>query len=368
MRIVRISCYALNATKSRPVQLSIGRRMLEVENLFIRLETDTGMTGWGEASPFEPITGDSQASNIAAAKHLAAIVKGNDPREIDRLVSTLYGLTAGEPSILSAFDMALHDLAARAADVPLYLYLGGTKRALRTDRTISLCDGVDASIAKAEELIGAGIREIKIKTGRSGLQDIEHIKAVRATVGEEVAITIDSNGAWDLAAAIANISAMEKFNVCYSEQPLPRWNIVGLAELRRKVSVPICADESAFDDKDALRLIKADAIDYLNIKLGKSRGIATALRINAICEAAGKACMIGCFAESRLGLTAAAHLAMAKTNIRFLDLDSARGLPFDPIFGGAVFNYDCGGIITLDDGPGLACDVDYNSVSEVFSL
>ena len=96
-----------------------------------------------------------------------------------------------------------------------------------------------------------------------------------------------------------------------------------------------------------------NAVDYLNIKLGKSGGIQTGLKIDAIAESAGCKCMIGCFAESRLGLTAAAHLAIARPNIVFIDLDSAYGFKTDPIDGGGSFDKADGGIIRIDDTPGF---------------
>ena len=147
--------------------------------------------------------------------------------------------------------------------------------------------------------------------------------AVRELVGPDVALKIDSNQGWDYPTAVANIKAMAAFNLEYSEQPLAAWDYDNMVRLRDKVDLPVCADESIFDHHDALKLIKLGAADYLNIKLGKSGGIHTGLKINAIAEAAGAKCMIGCFGESRLGLSAAAHLAMARPNIKFIDLDSA---------------------------------------------
>ncbi|MFP3525585.1 enolase C-terminal domain-like protein, partial [Pantoea sp. SIMBA_072] len=123
----------------------------------------------------------------------------------------------------------------------------------------------------------------------------------------------------------------------YLEQPLPAWDVDGFAELRANTRMPICADESVFSHIDALRLIKADAVDFLNIKLVKSGGVNTALKINSIAEAAGVRCMIGCFGESRLGLSAAAHVACARPNIQFIDLDSALHFCADPVKGGLEY-------------------------------
>jgi L-alanine-DL-glutamate epimerase-like enolase superfamily enzyme len=248
--------------------------------------------------------------------------------------------------------MALYDLAAKAAEMPLYQFLGGEPRPLRTDLTIGLQDTVEETVSRAQQILDAGFDAIKLKVGRPGLADVAHVAAVRQLAGPSIAIKVDSNQGWDYPTAVANIRAMEGLNLQYSEQPLAVWDIDNLARLRSKVDLPICADESVFDDKDALRLVRAGAADYLNIKLGKAGGIHTGLKINAIAEAAGCKCMIGCFSESRLALSAAAHLAMARPNICFLDLDSAFHFDQDPVLGGVTYDNKVGGVLHLPDTPG----------------
>ena len=105
------------------------------------------------------------------------------------------------------------------------------------------------------------------------------------------------------------------------------------------------------------KICKLGAADYLNIKLGKAGGIHTGLKINAISEAYGAKCMIGCFNESRLGLTAAAHLVLARPNIIFLDLDSALLLGDDPIIGGMEYGEKNKSFITVGEKPGWGVDI-----------
>ena len=148
---------------------------------------------------------------------------------------------------------------------------------------------------------------------------------------------------------------LETSGIEYCEQPLARWDLDGFRHLRERVSIPIMADESVFDHHDAFKLTAGGCCDYLNIKLAKSGGIHTALKINAVAEASGSKCMLGCMMETRLGLTAAAHLASARTNIRYLDLDGHFQLQQDPILGGARWE---GATITLPDDPGIGATVD----------
>ena len=286
MIIAGIDIYQLNIGLQHPIRVPLG--VIEsAQNVAIKLTTDSGLVGWGEASPFAPITGDSQATNLATAVQLAGLIKGKPALAIEARMAEINGFTVSEPSIRSAFDMALYDLAAKAADMPLYQFLGGEPRPLRTDLTIGLQDTVEETVSRAQEILDAGFDAIKLKVGRPGLADVAHVAAVRQLAGPSIAIKVDSNQGWDYPTAVANIRAMEGLNLQYSEQPLAVWDIDNLARLRSKVDLPICADESVFDDKDALRLVRAGAADYLNIKLGKAGGIHTGLKINAIAEAAG---------------------------------------------------------------------------------
>ena len=367
MIIKRVDIFVLNVPKKYPSKVAIGLTY-HAKNIVIKLKTNEGLYGWGEASPCCYITGDSQATNLATAAQLAELVQGKQALALEARMAEINGFTVGEPSIRSAFDMALYDLAAKAADMPLYQFLGGEPRALRTDLTIGLQDSVEQTVSRAQQILDAGFDAIKLKVGRPGLADVAHVAAVRQLAGPGIAIKIDSNQGWDYPTAVANIRAMAELNLQYSEQPLAVWDIDNLVRLRNRVDLPICADESVFNDKDALRLVKAGAADYLNIKLGKAGGIHTGLKINAIAEAAGCRCMIGCFSESRLALSAAAHLAMARPNICFLDLDSAFHFAQDPVLGGMKYDQQVGGLIHLPDTPGHGAEIDEAFLTDGISI
>lgn len=330
-------------------------------NVIVMLECEGGFVGYGEAAPFAPITGDSQDSNHKTAQLLGRLVKGQSALALEAHSKEFRASNRGETSIRSAFDMALFDIAAQRAELPLYQYLGGSRREIRTDQTIGIQGSVDRTMKFAQEILDQGYNAIKLKVGRPNLGDVEHVAAVRELAGPDVAIRIDTNQGWDYSSAISNIEAMAPLNLQYSEQPLPYWDVEGLSRLRQQVNLPICADESVFDEYDALNLIRREAADILNIKLGKSGGISTSLKINTIAAAAGRKCMIGCFSESRLGLTAAAHLAMSRENIEFLDLDSATYFAEDPVDGGISYDEKIGGLIHVNDTPGIGAVISPNS-------
>ena len=351
MLITAIDIYTLNVPYLKPLKIAIGE-INGAENVAIKITTDSGLIGWGEASPCAYIVGDTQQTSYHAAQTLARLIVGKDPLAIEARMTEINRHIVAESSTRSAFDMALYDIAAKAANLPLYQLLGGAQRPLRTDLTIGIQASVEQTCALAQKILDANFNAIKMKVGRPGLADVAHVQAVREMVGPDVDLKIDSNQGWDYPTAVANIKAMAPLNLQYSEQPLAVWDLDNLARLKDKIDLPICADESVFDEKDALKLIKLGAADYLNIKLGKSGGIHTALKINAIAEAAGCKCMIGCFGESRLALGAAAHLALARPNIYFLDLNSAYDFMSDPVVGGMAYDADIGGKITVPETPG----------------
>ncbi|PHR92665.1 MAG: dipeptide epimerase [Robiginitomaculum sp.] len=357
MHIKRIEISKLNVPTHHPVRLPIGL-VDGARNVIVKIVTQSGIVGWGEASPFQPVTKDTQDSNAETALTIARQLLGKDARLIAKHVADMQTMAKHEPSIRSAFDMALYDIAAKAENLPLYKFLGGTRRELRTNLTIGLQDSVAQTLTRAEEILGAGFNAIKMKTGRSGLKDIPHIKAVRALAGTDMLIKIDSNQGWDYETALAALKALAPYNLQYAEQPLPAHDIDGLAKLKQLVALPICADESVFDDADAQEILARGAADYLNIKLGKSGGIHTALKIDEIGLAAGAKSMIGCFAETRLGLSAGAHFAMARPNIVFIDLDSAFDFKHDPVIGGMRFDEKTGGLLHLPGTAGHGASID----------
>ncbi|GAA0372385.1 L-Ala-D/L-Glu epimerase [Bowmanella denitrificans] len=367
MKIIQVDIANLDVPIRHAISTPRGT-ITAAHNVVVKLTTDSGIYGWGEASPFAAITGDSQQSNYLAATQLAEILLGQDALAIESRVGELFNATCGEPSLVSAFDMAFYDIAAKAAGMPLYQFLGGQLRELRTDMTIGLQTSVADTLAQAQEVLAAGFVAIKLKVGRDGLKDVEHVAAVRELAGADIAIRIDANQGWDLPTALASLRAMQSLNLDYVEQPLAAWNVRGLAELRQRQSIPVCADESLFSHIDALNLAHMAAADYLNIKLGKAGGIFTALKISAVAEAAGLKCMIGCFAESRLGVSAAAHLALARGNIHFIDLDTAYQFRQDPIRGGVHYAEQHGGLMQISDRPGHGAEVDESGLRTPYCI
>ncbi len=354
--ITKIEIYRMDIEYSYNIKISLGFQS-NVENVLIKIETSDNTYGWGEASPYSFITAETQASCLEAAKFIGKLLIGKDPTCIEENMSLINLYLPSHPSVRSAFDMAMWDILGKMSQLPVYKLLGGRNRQLRTDMTMGLEETQEDVTKLAAKYIKDGFDEIKMKTGRPGVIDFEHVKAVRELGGEQLHVKIDSNQGWDLAQSLKNARLMEPLNLVYFEQPLPKWNLDDMVRLRDKINIPVCADESLFDEKDAFTICKMGAADYLNIKLGKAGGIHTGLKINAVAESYGAKCMIGCFDETRLGLTAAVHLVLARPNIVFLDLDSSHCHKTDPIVGGVKFGDKNRSLMNLGEEVGLGVDI-----------
>ena len=337
-----------------PFRIATGT-MYYAQNLFIRIETDKGLTGVGECSAFPPIVGESQASCFEMAKEFAQIWKDKDALEIEQRLQDLDGYTAFNTTAKSAFDMALYDLAAKQAGQPLYKYLHGHKKHLETDLTIGIGDP-EKMAETASEFKKKGVRIIKIKLGKDSSKDLERVQKIRQAVGDQILLRTDANQGWDFETAANLLSKMGEYNIEFCEQPMRHWNDSLLPKLRKKSPIKIMADESAFNHHDALRLILDDACDYINIKFAKSGGILEARRINSVCEEHGIPCMMGGMLESRLALTAFAHFVLAHPNIVFYDMDTPLlGHKMDPVTGGVQYK---GYFLEVPDDPGIGADMD----------
>ncbi|MBC7099535.1 dipeptide epimerase [Candidatus Bipolaricaulota bacterium] len=354
MHITRVAVYKADIPLVAPFRIALG--VTEVaENFFVKIETDEGVCGWGEGSPFPAIVGETQATCLAAARDMARLLIGKDPLDIEARLGELSSFLPHNTTARSAFDMALYDILGKAAELPLFRLFGGSPRDLYTDDTIGI-DSPENMAEKARTLKEKGFRAIKVKLGTAPAEDIERVRRVREAIGPGIPIRVDANQGWDLPAAVTVLTSIEGLGVQYCEQPVAAGDLEGMREVREKTRIPIMADESLFDLYDALDLIKMGACDYFNIKLSKSGGLHMATKIAAVAEAARLGCMVGCMSETRLALTAAAHLAAARPVIRFLDLDSALTHTVDPILGG--MEYREGGRIELPAGPGLGAEVD----------
>ncbi len=361
MKIKEVRVGFLNLELKEPFTISLGT-VTEAKNVVVEIETDQGHLGWGEAAPMPIVTGDFQESVVRGIlQFLRPLIIGEDPRGISRISEMLDKVLFGNPGAKIAVEMALFDLLGKIYGLPLYILWGGHDNSFESDYTIGI-DEPEVMAAKVDPLLERGYRALKVKVGKNGKEDVKRIAAVAAAVAGRALIRLDANQGWGVKEAVNTIREMEKFNVELVEEPIPRGNIEGLAFIRNRVNVPIMADETVFSPQDALKVIKAEAVDLINIKLMKAGGLIAARKIDALASTAGVECMVGCMIESRLAMTAAANLVASSSNITRADLDAPGFLRSDPIIGGAEVK---GGLCTLPDKPGLGLELKRQEVKFV---
>jgi L-alanine-DL-glutamate epimerase-like enolase superfamily enzyme len=354
LRIEAIEIYQSVIKLKEPFIISLGI-LTHAENIIVVIRTNKEITGFGECSPFMTINGESMETAYVVAGYLAKNLLGKNPLEMAELSLIMDRVIYGNSSIKSAFDIALHDIAAQIAGMPLYAWLGGrNNKTLITDYTVSLGDK-EKMAGDARKIKAAGFQVIKVKLGDSAEKDIERIRLIREAIGMEIPIRMDANQGWDAESAAIVLKELYPFNIQFCEEPIPRWDFMQLPLLRTESSIPVMADESCFDHHDAKRLIDLSACKYFNVKLGKSSGIFKALKIIQLAEKAGITLQIGGFLESRLGFTASAHLALVSDTIQFCDFDTPLMFEEDPVVGGIV--YSDNGKVTVPETPGLGATI-----------
>jgi len=353
LKVQDVEIYYFDIPLKEPFTITLGT-ITTSSGVLVKVLTDAGIAGIGESSPFQPVTGDTQETNVVAARAIREMLKGKDPLAIENAHKLFGGFLHSNPAIVAAFDMALYDILGKAAGLPIFRLLGGDKNTFETDVTTGI-DTPENMAKSVQTRLAAGFKTFKIKVGMDPDTDVARLQAIRDAIGYDYNIRIDANQGWAPAQAVMALKAMEKFKLQFCEQPGPDFDIAGMKQVRDESPIGIMADESLHYPADAIKLITAAACDYFNIKLMKAGGITNGLRIALIAEAANIRCMLGCMIETRLGLTAAAHVHGATQNIIFADLDGYFEHTFDPIIDGmAVKN----GMITLPEKPGLGTDVD----------
>lgn len=323
-----------------------------VDDIVIRVIGDNGMEGFGEAPPTAVITGDTKGSIWTAVQDfIAPALIGMEIEDLDGIMKKLHGCILKNTSAKAAVDMALYDLYAKNLNRPLYQVLGGHSKTVETDLTISV-GPVDTMVEDSRKAVAQGFRILKIKVGKEGLADVKRIKAIREAVGPEIKLRVDANQGWSAKEAVRIITELEDagLEIDLVEQPVGAHDLAGMQYVTKRVYTPILADESVFCAEDAIRIIQMGAADLINIKLMKTGGIYEALKICSIAEIYGVECMMGCMLESKLAVSAGAHLAGAKGIITRADLDGPGLCRIDPYEGGPRYEANW---IYLNETPGL---------------
>ena len=290
------------------------------ENIEVIVELDNGIIGYGEASPSFRVNGEKVPAMLVFESIVNEMIIGMDVRNYRKIFDVTDKLF-GVPSIKAAVQYAVLDVFSEEIGVPVYQILGGAKTKIETDYTISI-GSLEERVEDAKQIVERGHRIIKIKIGENLEEDIRSMIAIHE-VSKGCKYIVDANTGYTPKEAVKFVTEIYRAGIDINvfEQPVARDDIDGLKYVRWNSPFPVAADESARTKYDVMRLIKEEAVDYVNIKLMKS-GISDALAIVEMVKSANLRLMIGCMAESSLGVNQSVHFALGTGAFDFHDLDS----------------------------------------------
>ncbi len=362
MRIDRIETIPVRIPlkPERRMISALGRHDVS-EFLLVRVVTDDGLEGWGEATVTPRWSGETcRGAKVLIDDVLAPAVRGIEVGDIVELDRRMDAVAVGNWFAKSAIEMACWDIRGRAVGKPVYELLGGACRPLTIRSRFSLgAYDPERARRRAGELVAAGFTTIKVKVGIDPVRDVERVRIVRETIGPDIALTIDANGGWDVDTAIRCIRELADCDLTIVEQPIPPGDYTGLSRVRRETGAKILADESCFDLIHAQELIRHDCCDAISLYPGKNGGIRKAREIAELAAQHGIACSIGSNLEWDLGTAAMAHFIVATPNMQ---VEHYPGDLLGPDYHEVSIARNplqiSGPLTTLTNGPGLGVEVD----------
>ncbi|MFB1082253.1 mandelate racemase/muconate lactonizing enzyme family protein [Jeotgalibacillus sp. JSM ZJ347] len=364
MKIIRAEIWGIHLPLKEPFVVSYAR-FESMPSIILKLTTDTGYEGYGEAVPDEHVTGESFYGSFALLKKvILPEVKGLSPFQIEEIHYRMNRALRGNPSIKAAVDIACFDLMGKITGVPVYDLIGGkAHEQLSYPKVISIGSPEKMSEA-ALAALESGYKHLKIKLSGDTELDVQRLRKIREAVGADVPIRVDVNQGWETyETAKRALAQTELLNLDWVEQPLVPEAFIEMNELRQSTVTPLMLDESICTEKDLQRAIEMRAADKINLKLMKSGGIYPIIHMAKTAEAAGLACQIGSMVESSIGSAAGYHTAIARKNIETTELT-----------GPLLFSKDPGNLkyevpyVHLAEKPGLGVDVDEEILKDLSEL
>ncbi|MSU50748.1 MAG: mandelate racemase/muconate lactonizing protein [Opitutus sp.] len=284
--------------------------------LLVRIHTDEGFVGLGEVSCTPRWSGEDQFTGAHLIRtYLEPLLVGENPVDVARLTKKFHLAFAGNYFTRAAVEMALWDIAGKAAGKPVYELLGGKVREfVPTKWSVSGVEPEPAA-AIARWAVAQGFKAMKVKVGTDPDADVARVRAVRAAIGPDVKLGVDANGGWSRDVAAKTIERLSEFGIYFVEQPLSPEDGVHLADLRKMIRLPIVADESVYTLQDAMMLARLGAAEVFSVYVGKAGGIGPARQLADFAESVGIKCTVGSNLELGIGSAAMVHLTIATRGI-----------------------------------------------------
>ena len=366
MKIIRIETYTVRIPlkPERRMISALGQHVVS-QYVLVRLLTDTGVEGVGEATVMPRWSGETVWGAKAVIDQVfTPLLIGCDPHDVVEIDSLMDRACAHNWFAKSAIEMACWDIQGKAAGKPVYELLGGAVRPLAIRCRFSMgAYEPDRARARAQELVAEGFDTIKVKVGGEAARDIERVQIVREVIGPDRKLVIDANCGWDADTAIHCINALESCNLSLVEQPTPDGDYEAIARVRRETRPPVMADDMCFDLIHARELVRNAGCDVISLYPGKNGGIRKSKEIAEFAAQHGVACSMGSNLEWDIATAAMGHLIVACPNIQ---IEKYPGDVLGPEYHEVRIARNPlkieGPVVTITDQPGLGIDVDWEVV------
>ena len=316
IRINRLSVFITKIPVRAVHSHGIGDMAGHSTNVILKLDTDAGITGWGDAAPWAVFTGTAEANAAALHVYLRPILIGADPFRVEFLLNRADRAVVHCSEAKAAMEMALFDIVGKALKTPVYNLLGGRVRD-EIPLSFSIANPkLEEDLDLVKILYADGLRLFKVKTGFAGhKEDLRRLEKLRAVIPADAEIRVDYNQGLQPYDAIRQLRDIEAFKPGFIEQPIPSAYLEALAEISRAIDTPIMADEAVFAAEDAIRLVGLRAADLVSVKIMKCGGMLRGKQIAAIADAAGIAAYGGDMFETGISHMAGAHMIAATPNV-----------------------------------------------------
>ncbi len=293
----------------RRERFTIARGSSDVAEIVFVSVRSGDFVGHGCAAPSEVTQEDAHSVSVALQSLTRGLAKFEfeTPHDVADRMDTIL---AGQPSAKAAIDIAVHDLVARDAEVPLFEYLGGSRDRMPTDRTIGIMETEEA-VERAVRWVRDGFRSLKVKVGTDPEGDFRRLRAIREAVGADIELRVDGNQGYPWREALSFARDVHALGIAFFEQPVSAMDWEGMRALAESSPIPIMADEMVLTAEDVKKLRWSGVAHAVNLKLMKHGGICRSMDVNTICESAGYPAMVGCMGEPQLSIAAGLQFALA---------------------------------------------------------
>jgi len=328
------------------------------QNVILKIVTDEGLVGYGEACPVPAFTAETQKSVVDNLnERVTPLILGKDPLDREPLLRQLERFLPHCPFTLTAVDLALWDIAGKAANLSVTALLGGKYRDKITMHGSVGWGEPESMVETALAQLELGYTALKLYAGRGLLDDdLKRLERVRASLPAEIQLLVDVNGLWSVTDCLKALPRLAAIGVIVLEQPLPAWDKDGQAEVVRRSSIDLAADESVYQSYDVVEVARRQTARVINLGLSKLGGLLRSRECATVARVSGLKVMVGSVLELGIATAGGLHLAASLPDLPYPNY----------LVGPLKYEQDVvtnpirveGGQIAVPGGPGLGVEID----------